>query len=105
MPFIATPNDKVRRITERLDNIIRVEMNYLYEQLCVEIDCQQHSARWVDEFLGDQNYHHFKLGSIASGCYLKGGRFEEVIGMRRLTLRREPKIYRKDVLRLISTAI
>lgn len=103
--FIANLNDKVRRITERLDNIIRVEMNYLDEHLRVEIDCQQHSARWVDEFSGDKNYHHFKLDSIASGCWLNGGRFEEVIGMRRFTLRREPNIYSKDILRLISTAI
>ncbi|MBC7994581.1 MAG: MBL fold metallo-hydrolase [Rhizobacter sp.] len=103
--FMATLNDKVSRISERLENVIRVELNYLGERSCVEIDCLHHSARWVDEFSGDMPYHHFKLDPIASGCWLNGGRFEEVIGMRRFTLRREPNIYCKDVLRLISTVI
>lgn len=103
--FIATLNDKVSRITERLENVIRVELNYLGERSRVEIDCLHHSARWVDEFSGDMAYHHFKLDPIASGTWLNGGRFEEVIGMRRFTLRREPNIYCKDVLRLTSTVI
>ena len=103
--FMANLNDKVSRINERLENVIRVELNYLGERLRIEIDCLHHIARWVENFSGDTGYHHFKLDPIASGFWLNGGRFEEVIGMRRFTLRREPNIYCKDVLRLISTAI
>ena len=102
--FMANLNNKVCRISERIENVIRVELNYLGEHLLVEIDCLNLSARWVTEFSGDKGYHHFKLDQIASGCWLNGGRFEEVIGMRRFTLRREPNIYCKEVLRLISTA-
>jgi len=103
--FMSKLNHKMSRISDRLENIIWVELNYLGERLRVEIDCLTLSARWVDEFSGNMAYHQFKLDPIASGCWLNGGRFEEVIGMRRFTLRRQPNIYCKDVLRLISTAI
>jgi L-ascorbate metabolism protein UlaG (beta-lactamase superfamily) len=102
--FMANLNDKVLRISERIENVIRVELNYLGELLRIEIDCWHRSARWVDEFSVGMAFHHFRLDPIASGCWLNGGRFEEVIGMRRFTLRREPNIYCKEVLRLISTA-
>jgi L-ascorbate metabolism protein UlaG (beta-lactamase superfamily) len=103
--FIANLNDKVSRISECVENVIRVELEYLEEHLLIEIDCLHLSARWVTEFSGETGYHHFKLDPVASGYWLNGGRFEEVIGMRRFTLRREPNIYSKKVLRLISTVI
>ena len=103
--FMANLNDKVSRFPESIENLIRVEMNYLGELLRIEIDCLQHSARWVDDFSEGISFHHFKLDPIASGCWLNGRRFEEVIGMRRFTLRREPNIYSKEILRLVSTAL
>jgi L-ascorbate metabolism protein UlaG (beta-lactamase superfamily) len=103
--FIANLNEKLSHISEHIENVIRVELDYLGEHSRIEIDCLQHSASWVEAFSDDMGYHHFKLDPIASGCWLNGGRFEEVIGMRRFTLRRVPNIYCKDLLRLISTAI
>jgi len=102
---MANLNDKVSRFPESIENLIRVEMNYLGELLRIEIDCLQHSARWVDDFSEGISFHHFKLDPIASGCWLNGRRFEEVIGMRRFTLRREPNIFSKEILRLVSTAL
>lgn len=103
--FMSNLNHRVHRITENLENIIQIELNYLGERLRVEIDFSNHSARWVNDFSGDKGFHQFKLDPIASGYWLNGGRFEEVIGMRRFTLRRQPNVYNKDVLRLISTAL
>jgi len=103
--FIAALNEKVGRIPERLENVIRVDLNYLGERSRVEIDCLRHEARWVDEFSEGMAYHHFKLDPFASGYWLNGGRLEEIVGMRRFTLRREPNVYSKDVLRLVATAI
>ena len=102
--FISSLNDKVGRIAERLKNIIRIDLLYLGERSRIEIDCFHHTARWVEEFSEGTPYHHFTLDLIASAAWLNGCRFEEVIGMRRFKLRREPNVYSKAVLRLTSTA-
>jgi L-ascorbate metabolism protein UlaG (beta-lactamase superfamily) len=103
--FIASVNRRVQGMDKRLDNVIRVELEYLREPCRVEIDLDTHRASFVDEFTIGKPYHQFNLDPIASGMWLNGCRFEEVVGSRRFTLRRVPNIYSKDVLRIIGTVI
>ena len=103
--FIESLQNKVAQMKDFLEDVIRIDMVYLGENLKVEIDCLRHDARWVDEFTEAVKYHHFKLDPIASGYWLNGGRFEEVVGMRRFTLERVPDVYSKDVLRVAGTVI
>jgi hypothetical protein len=103
-PFLAALNEKLQNIEDGIEEVIRVEMNYLGTPLKVQIDCRTRRAAFVDEFTGNTDYHHFKLDTFASGEWLNGKRFEEIIGMRRFTLRRVPNAYKPDVLRMMSTA-
>jgi L-ascorbate metabolism protein UlaG (beta-lactamase superfamily) len=103
--FIESLQQKVDQMEDFLNNIIRIDLTYLGELSKVEVDCMLHDVRWVDEFTEAVSYHHFKLDPIASGYWLNGGRFEEVIGMRRFTLERVPNVYSKDVLRVAGTVI
>lgn len=103
--FINVINQRMKAMDERQHNVIRVDLNYLGERSHVEVDLDTHEARWVEQYTEGKPYHHFKLDPIASGSWLNGGRFEEVIGSRRFTLKREPNIYSKDVLRIIGTVI
>jgi L-ascorbate metabolism protein UlaG (beta-lactamase superfamily) len=103
--FIEKLQEKVALMEDVLENNLRIDLTYLGERCKVEVDCLRHEARWVDEFTEGVPYHHFKLDPISSGYWLNGGRFEEVVGMRRFTLKRVPNIYSKDVLRVVGTVI
>ena len=103
--FIDQLDWRLKSLGERHQNTIRLELNYLNELLRIEIDLDSHVSRFVDRFSEGKPYHHFTLDPIASGLWLNGSRFEEIIGSRRFTLRREPNVYSKDVLRIVSTII
>ena len=103
--FIDEINIRLAHIYEKLNQFIFIEFNYLDVGIKVEIDCTKNAARRVSEFNLCRPYHLFKLDAISGGIWLNGGRFEEVIGTRRFTLRRVPNIYSKEVLRFLSTVI
>lgn len=103
--FVSILERKLAAMPEHPDHTIRVELDYLNEVLKIEIDCREASARWVDEYSRKAPYHHFRLDPIASGEWLNGKRFEEIIGMRRFTLEREPNRYCPDILRLVQTIL
>jgi L-ascorbate metabolism protein UlaG (beta-lactamase superfamily) len=103
--FIDALNGKIQKLTERLDNIIRIKLDYLGEMLMVEIDCNVCVARWVNEFKDGVPYHQYNLDKIASGLWLNGQRFEEILGTRRFSVKREPNIYDPKVLRVTTTLI
>jgi L-ascorbate metabolism protein UlaG (beta-lactamase superfamily) len=102
---IETLQRKLSHQPDFIEGIICLDMNYLGEPLKIEIDCRVHEARWVEKFTEDVPYHHFKLDSSSSGYWLNGGRFEEVIGMRKFTLKRVPDVYSKEMLRFVGTVI
>jgi L-ascorbate metabolism protein UlaG (beta-lactamase superfamily) len=102
--FLAGLNAKIAQIAEAQEHIIRIEAPHPAGALKLEIDCQARHAKWVETFTEGVPYHHFKLDAIACANWLSGKRFEEIIGMRRFTLKRVPNIYSKSILRLTSTA-
>jgi L-ascorbate metabolism protein UlaG (beta-lactamase superfamily) len=103
--FIELLRQKLSHQHDFIDGIVRLDMDYLGQRLKIEIDCRTHQADWVEKFTECVPYHHFKLDSSSSGYWLNGGRFEEVIGMRRFTLKRVPNVYSKEMLRFVGTAI
>jgi len=103
--FIDAINTRIAHICETLNQFIFIEFSYLNVSIKIEIDCTRNAVRRVSEFKLCKPYHLFKLDAISGGIWLNGGRFEEVIGTRRFTLRRVPNIYSKEVLRFLSTAI
>jgi L-ascorbate metabolism protein UlaG (beta-lactamase superfamily) len=72
-------------------------------RLLIEVDCLDYRARRAEQVNTARAYHHFKLDQVASADWLNGKRFEEVIGMRRFTVKRVPNLYLPNLLRLINT--
>jgi L-ascorbate metabolism protein UlaG (beta-lactamase superfamily) len=103
--FITKLNNKLGFSDINLDQIIRIELKYLGENILIEIDCINRNANFVDHFSTDFNYHHYILDEIASGYWLNGKRFEEIIGMRKFKIRRVPNIYVKEIIKLTMTVI
>jgi L-ascorbate metabolism protein UlaG (beta-lactamase superfamily) len=103
--FLGTLNRKLSDVEGSIDNVVRIELDYLNEIWKIEIDCKIYRASLVSQFDLDRPYHHFKLDQISSGEWLNGKRFEEIIGMRRFTLKREPNLYLPDILKLVNTVI
>lgn len=101
--FLAGVQEKLDSMEERPDHTIRIDLYYQEEDLKLEIDCRAAKATWVMDFSDKTPYHHFRLDPIASGEWLNGRRFEEIIGMRRFTLERVPNVYSPDILRLVGT--
>jgi hypothetical protein len=103
--FLESLNVKLKNSAISTNQIIRLELNYCNKVILIEIDCLCKIATLVSSYTSNTNYHHFKLDSIASGHWLNGKRFEEIIGMRRFRLKRVPNIYSKDLIRLVSTVL
>lgn len=103
--FLDNLNEKLKSSDISLSQIIRVELEYLNESIFIEIDCNKLQAQRVSRFTTVDNYHHFKLDHVASGHWLNGKRFEEIIGMRRFKLKRVPNIYSKELIRMATTII
>lgn len=101
--FLAHLKAKLSTMDDRPNHIIRIDLDYLGERLMLEISCSDAEAKWVKEFGATLPYHHFQLDPIASGEWLNGKRFEEIIGMRRFTLEREPNEYAPDILKIVHT--
>lgn len=103
--FISDLNARLHGCAEPMDQLIRMELDYRGGKVKVEIDCTVYRAALVQEFTAGRPYHHFKVDAVAASEWLNGKRFEEVIGMRRFTVRREPNLYMPNLLRLINTVI
>nr|WP_315254274.1 MBL fold metallo-hydrolase [uncultured Duganella sp.] len=103
--FISDLNSRLADCAEPIDNIIRMELQHRGSKVLLEIDCAVYRAQLVTAFTPDRPYHHFKVDAVASSEWLNGKRFEEVIGMRRFTVRRVPNLYLPNLLRLLSTVI
>ena len=102
--FIIQLHHKLTHIPP-LAHTIRVELDYLGETLRVEIDCFKQTACWIKKFTDCLEFHQFNLDPVASGLWLNGKRFEEIIGTRRFRALRHPNIYNKEVLRIINTIL
>lgn len=101
--FLSNLRKKLSGMESRPNHVIRIELDYLGENLKLQINCSAATADWVDGFSGDLPFHQFRLDPIASGEWLNGRRFEEIIGMRRFTVERVPNDYAPDVLRIVHT--
>lgn len=88
-----------------IDNVLQFELHYLGQTILVEIDCMIYVATIVPAFATGRHVHRFRLDDISSAEWLNGKRFEEIIGMRRFTLLREPNLYLPDVLKIINTVV
>jgi L-ascorbate metabolism protein UlaG (beta-lactamase superfamily) len=88
---------------EAIDNVVYMDLDYRGERLLIEVDCLDYRARRAEQVNTARAYHHFKLDQVASADWLNGKRFEEVIGMRRFTVKRVPNLYLPNLLRLINT--
>jgi len=103
--FIERLNGKLAGCGVPIDNVIRMDLDYRGGKVLIEIDALTYRARLVEAFDDARPYHHFKLDPVASADWLNGKRFEEVIGMRRFTVKRVPDLYLPDLLRLVNTVI
>lgn len=101
--FLKVLNQRLEAITAPESHMVRVELQLAEGASRLEINCATREARWVQVYTDGVDYHHFKLDPVSSGVWLSGGRLEEVIGMRRFTLKRVPNVYSKSILRLVST--
>jgi hypothetical protein len=73
--------------------------------LKIEVNCLNLIANWVDQFEDNVQFHLFSLDPIASGLWLNGKSFEEIISSRRFTLIREPNQHNKEILRIVNTIL
>lgn len=101
--FLNVLNERLQSIEAPENHVVRVELRLADETRKLEINCATREARWVQAYTDGVDYHHFKLDPVSSDVWLSGGRLEEVIGMRRFTLRRVPNVYSKTILKLVST--
>ena len=103
--FLFNLNKKLKTSDINLDQIIRVQLKYLDKNIFIEIDCFNRNACLVNQFSSNYNYHHYTLDDVASGYWLNGKRFEEIIGMRRFRIKRVPNTYHKEVIKLTMTVL
>jgi len=103
--FLETLNYRLQAFTAPESHIVRVDLQDAGGTSKLEIDCAAREAHWVQTYNEGIDYHHFKLDSVSSSAWLRGGRLEEAIGTRRFTLRRVPNSYSKSILRLVSTVL
>ena len=103
--FVAMLNRRLAGCVGPIDNVLRVDMDYLGQRVMVEVDCLSYQARAVERFDDSRPYHHFKLDPVSAALWLNGKRMEVIIGMRRFTLRREPNLYLPDVLKVVNTVL
>lgn len=103
--FISVINQRLAGGGAPIDNLLQFELDYLGQHIQVEIDCLDYRALLVSAFTAGRPVHRFRLDEISSAEWLNGKRFEEVIGMRRFTLRREPNLYLPDVLKIVNTVV
>jgi hypothetical protein len=101
--FINKLNLKIIKSDIALNQIIRMELSYFDQIILIEIDCLKKVANLVDQFTTKTNFHHYKLDHIASGYWLNGRRFEEIIGMRRFRIKRVPNIYSQEMIKFTTT--
>lgn len=103
--FIGVLNQRLAGGGAPIDNLLQFELDDRGQAVLVEIDCLNYQARLVERFTGERPVHRFRLDQVSSAEWLGGKRFEEVIGMRRFTLRREPNLYLPDVLKIVNTVV
>jgi L-ascorbate metabolism protein UlaG (beta-lactamase superfamily) len=103
--FINKLNLKIIKSDITLNQTIRMELSYFDKTILIEIDCLKKLAKLVDQFTTKTNYHHYKLDHIASGYWLNGKRFEEIIGMRRFRIKRVPNLYSQEMIKFTTTVI
>jgi L-ascorbate metabolism protein UlaG (beta-lactamase superfamily) len=103
--FIENLNIKLRKISDKLNHNIRIQLNYLGIDLKIEISCLNFKAKWVDKFEDNIQFHLFKLDPIASALWLNGKSFEEIISSRRFNLIRVPNQHNKEILRIVNTIL
>lgn len=103
--FVQQLNVKVKSGNFLSDEMIRFELNGPKEKLKLQINLVESTAQWVDSFSPSAQYHHLVLDEVASNAWLNGCRFEEIIGMRRFRLTREPNIYAPTIMRFLSTVL
>jgi len=103
--FVALLNERLAQGGPAIDNLLQFELDYLGQHILIEIDCLDHRAGHVAQFTPQRPMHRFRLDAISSAEWLNGKRFEEVIGMRRFTLRREPNLYLPEVLKIVNTVV
>lgn len=103
--FIGVINQRLGDGGTPIDNLLQFELDYLGQQILVEIDLLTYQAGLVHHFTEGRPVHRFRLDEISSAEWLNGKRFEEIIGKRRFTLRREPNLYLPDVLKIVNTVV
>jgi len=103
--FINKLNLKIIKSDITLCQMIRVELIYFNQTILIEIDCSKKIAKIVDQFTTKTNYHYNKLDHIASGYWLNGKRFEEIIGMRRFRIKRVPNLYSPEMIKFTTTVL
>ena len=103
--FVIQLQNKLTHTFTPITHTIRVELLYLEEKIRIEVDCFKKSARCVEEFSDCLEFHQFNLDPVASGLWLNGKRFEEILGTRRFTVLRQPNIHNKEILRIVSTIL
>jgi hypothetical protein len=103
--FLKKLNEKIVKININFEHLIQIETTYKNTKINFEIDCLRKKAEIVD-FFSDQNpFHRYKLDPEASVLWLEGLRLEEIIGMRKFTLKRSPNIFMPDILKITMTII
>lgn len=95
-------SDKER---QPVDNILQFELQGDQGLLRVEVDCLDYQARSAEQFTEGRPVDRFRLDAVSSAEWLGGKRFEEIIGMRRFTLLREPNLYLPQVLKIVNTVV
>jgi L-ascorbate metabolism protein UlaG (beta-lactamase superfamily) len=103
--FMTKLNQKLKSSDITCEQIVRIDLNYLGENILIEIDCSSLQAKYVSEYSREFDYHQYMLDDVASGYWLNGKRFEEIVGMRKFKIRRVPNTYSKDVIKLTMTVI
>lgn len=103
--FLAVLRTRLEVCDTPIDNVLQFELTYLGQPILVEIDCMNYVPTIVPAFATGRNVHRFRLDEISSAEWLNGKRFEEIIGMRRFTLMREPNLYLPDVLKIFNTVV
>ena len=101
--LLSALNERLQAIVEPEAHMVRIELRLADEIRRLEINCATRQANWVQSYTEGMDYHHFKLDPVSSGVWLSGRRLEEVIGMRRFTLKRVPNVYSKTILKSVST--
>ena len=103
--FVDLLNARLAPGGAAVDQLLQFDLDYLGQAILIEIDLLDHRARQVAAFTPQRPMHRFRLDDISSAEWLNGKRFEEIIGMRRFTLRREPNLYLPDVLKIVNTVV